>query len=62
MLAENVEQGKSIWELYENMPEYDSSNTQRALVSSGVSFPEMDTNLMKRYFNYMIEIGFLSAP
>ncbi|WP_434751038.1 hypothetical protein [Paenibacillus amylolyticus] len=57
MLAEKVEQDKSIWELYENMPKYDSSNTQHALDSLGIYFPEINTDLMKRYFNYMKNVG-----
>lgn len=59
MLAENVEQDKSIWELYENMPKYDSSHTQNALASLGIHFPEINTSLMKLYFNFMKNVGYL---
>jgi hypothetical protein len=48
-----------LWELYENMPKYDSSNTQNALGPLRIHFPEINTSLMKRYFNYMKNVGYL---
>ncbi len=62
MLTEKIEQEKSIWELYENMPAYDSSNTRNALATTGMTCPDMDTELLRRYFSYMTRIGFLDQP
>jgi len=62
LLTENVEQGKTVWELYENMPVFDSSNTQNALFGTGIACPDMDKGLLTRYFAYMTGSGFLEKP
>ncbi|KAJ5738139.1 hypothetical protein N7493_001294 [Penicillium malachiteum] len=55
MLAEKVDCGLTRWELYENMPLYDTTNTMRALKSypGGLKFPVLDSALMKRYLDYL---------
>ncbi|RHZ68739.1 hypothetical protein CDV55_107446 [Aspergillus turcosus] len=49
MLAEKVHKGLSRWELYENMPTYDDTNTRRALATypGGLQCPLFDCALMK---------------
>ncbi|MEK5495729.1 non-ribosomal peptide synthetase family protein [Bacillus sp. FSL M8-0077] len=59
MLTEKVEQDKTVWELYENMAHFDSTNTQTVLQAHGMTYPPMDDHLIKRYFKYMEDIGFL---
>jgi amino acid adenylation domain-containing protein/thioester reductase-like protein len=55
MLAEKVHNGLSRWELYENMPAYDATNTMRALATcpGGLKFRVLDSALMKKYLNYL---------
>ncbi|GBF75729.1 hypothetical protein PA598K_04157 [Paenibacillus sp. 598K] len=62
MLTEQVEEGKTVWELYENMPVYDSSSTQNALADTGIVCPDMNTELLERYFTFMTGSGFLDQP
>ncbi|WP_434421608.1 amino acid adenylation domain-containing protein [Nannocystis pusilla] len=45
------------WELYEDMPQYDTSNTNEALAGSGVRFVAMDRALIARYLRYWIASG-----
>ena len=45
------------WELYEDMPTYDTSNTNAALAGSGVRFAAMDRTLIARYLRYWIATG-----
>jgi amino acid adenylation domain-containing protein/thioester reductase-like protein len=56
MLAEKVHQGLTRWELYENMPTYDNTNTMRALENypGGLECPVFDCELMKKYVNYLV--------
>ncbi|SFM31013.1 amino acid adenylation domain-containing protein/thioester reductase domain-containing protein [Gracilibacillus orientalis] len=61
LLTEPLYKDKTAWELYENMPKYDSSNTQVALAESGLKCPEMNHSLLHIYFDYMIKIGFIPA-
>lgn len=55
MLAEKVHQGLTRWELYENMPLYETSNTNRALKSypGELQFPILDGELMQKYLSYL---------
>lgn len=55
MLAEKVHQGLTRWELYENMPIYEASNTNKALESypGGLEFPILDSRLMQQYLTYL---------
>lgn len=55
MLAEKAHDGRTRWELYENMPIYDTSNTMAALKSypGGLAFPALDKELMGRYLRYL---------
>ncbi|KAJ5303852.1 uncharacterized protein N7443_003512 [Penicillium atrosanguineum] len=56
MLAEKVHEGLTRWELYENMPLYDTTNTARALQSlpRGLKFPLFDRELMLKYYTYLL--------
>lgn len=56
MLAERAHQGLTRWELYENMPLYDTANTALALRTfpGGLSFPELDRGLMAKYLTYLL--------
>lgn len=47
------------WELYEDMPSYDASNTRRALAGSGIRFSPMDRALVARYLRHWINTGAL---
>ncbi|CAG7980635.1 unnamed protein product [Penicillium salamii] len=55
MLAEKVHEGLSRWELYENMPTYDKTNTMRALrlYPGGLDCRSFDCDLMKGYVSYL---------
>ncbi|KAL4956619.1 hypothetical protein BDW69DRAFT_192267 [Aspergillus filifer] len=61
MLAEKVRDGLSRWELYEDMPTYDTTNTERAVMiasyrdrdAARLPFPVIDATLMKRYLEYL---------
>lgn len=55
MLAEKVQEGKTRWELYENMPLYLNSNTMQALTDfpGGLEFPVLERDLMQRYVRYL---------
>ncbi|KAF7179598.1 hypothetical protein CNMCM7691_008646 [Aspergillus felis] len=55
MLAEKVHKGLSRWELYENMPTYDDTNTRRALATYpwGLQCPPFDCALMEKYVGYL---------
>ncbi|KAJ6099798.1 hypothetical protein N7467_001333 [Penicillium canescens] len=55
MLAEKVQQGLTRWELYENMPVYQTTNTMKALESypGGLEFVPLDMCMMKRYMDYL---------
>ncbi|KAJ6107171.1 hypothetical protein N7523_008494 [Penicillium sp. IBT 18751x] len=58
MLAEKVHEGLTRWELYENMPLYDTTNTARALQSfpGGLEFPQFDGELMLKYYTYLLSV------
>ncbi|MDQ0208337.1 amino acid adenylation domain-containing protein [Alkalicoccobacillus murimartini] len=62
LLSEELYKGKTAFELYENMPSYNSINTIKALSESGMTLPVMDKKLLITYFNYMKKIGFISSP
>ncbi|KAF7587662.1 hypothetical protein BBP40_006892 [Aspergillus hancockii] len=55
MLTEVVYQGLTRWELYENMPVYDTTNMMQALKSypGGLEFPMLDAKLMQKYISYL---------
>ncbi|RJE23178.1 NAD dependent epimerase/dehydratase family [Aspergillus sclerotialis] len=55
MLAEKVQDGLTRWELYENMPLYQTTNTNKALADypGGLDFPVLGPALMQRYQNYL---------
>lgn len=62
LLSEELYKGKTAFELYENMPSYNSNNVEKALSESRLSFPVMDKKLLLTYHHYMKKIGFISAP
>ncbi|CAI7659104.1 unnamed protein product [Penicillium bialowiezense] len=51
MLTERAHGAMTRWELYENMPLYDTTNTARALESypGGLQFPVLDRSLMEKF-------------
>lgn len=55
MLAEQVQDGRTRWELYENMPLYDTTNTVKALEDypGGLEFPVLGASLMKKYLDFL---------
>ncbi|KAK5797452.1 hypothetical protein VI817_003743 [Penicillium citrinum] len=55
MLSERAYQGLTRWELYENMPVYDSTNTARVMREMGISldFPVLDERLMGKYLAFL---------
>ncbi|KAM4065659.1 AMP-binding enzyme [Hirsutella rhossiliensis] len=55
MLAEKVQDGRTRWELYENMPVYETTNTDEALESypGGLKFPVLGVSLMKKYLDFL---------
>lgn len=55
MLAEKVQNGLTRWELYENMPIYETTNTMNALAEypEGLEFPILGDDLMKKYLDYL---------
>lgn len=59
MLAERAQGALTRWELYENMPQYDTTNTAQALESypGGLQFPELDETLMGKYLGYLLAAG-----
>jgi amino acid adenylation domain-containing protein/thioester reductase-like protein len=61
MLAEAVYQHKTRWEVYENMPAYDASNTLAALAAAGqpLVFTPMDIHLLTRHLKYWQACGAL---
>jgi hypothetical protein len=56
MLAEKVHEGLTRWEMYENMPAYDNTNTMRGVASypGGLECPPFDCERMKRYVEYLL--------
>ncbi|MDG0803092.1 non-ribosomal peptide synthetase [Pectobacterium polaris] len=61
MLSEVVYQNQTRWEVYENMPAYDASNTQTALTSanSQLKFTPMDKHQLLLHLNFWQKNGFL---
>ncbi|OGM45784.1 hypothetical protein ABOM_005473 [Aspergillus bombycis] len=55
MLAEKVQAGLTRWELYENMPQYQTKNLMRALQDypGGLEFRPLDSALMEKYVDYL---------
>ncbi|HJP81293.1 MAG TPA: amino acid adenylation domain-containing protein [Candidatus Saccharimonadales bacterium] len=63
LFFEKKYKNRTVWELYENMSAYDSTNTQKALEGSSVACTPLDAALLRKYFDYMIDIGFIpEAP
>ena len=62
LLSEEIYKGKTSFELYENMPSYSTTNTEKALSETELTFPMMDKKLLFTYFNYMKKIGFIPSP
>ncbi|KJZ74000.1 hypothetical protein HIM_06668 [Hirsutella minnesotensis 3608] len=55
MLSEKVQDGLTRWELYANMPTYDTSNTARALADypGGLQMPVLGVPLMRKYLSFL---------
>lgn len=63
MLSEKVYQQLTRWQVYENMPAYDSSHTQSALsaANSQLKFSPMNKQLLMRYIHVWQQQGYLPA-
>jgi hypothetical protein len=59
MLTEQVHQGLTGWQLYQNTPELDCRNTLEAIADISLSCPSMDTELIGKYLAYFLHSGFL---
>lgn len=61
MLSEPVYQNQTRWEVYENMPAYDASNTQAALsaAKSLLQFTVMDKKQLSQHLTFWQKKGFL---
>lgn len=61
MLSETVYQQQTRWEVYENMPAYDASNTQAALTAakSQLKFTPMDKNQLLLHLDFWQKNGLL---
>lgn len=61
MLAETVYQKQTRWQVYENMPEYDTSNTMTALLAanSPLKFTPMNKTQLRLHLNFLQQGGFL---
>lgn len=55
MLTERVWKGRSRWELYEDMPVYDTSNTTRVLSTAAkdLVMPPLTPELLRRYIDFL---------
>jgi len=60
MLTEQVYQGLTAWQLYQNTPELNCSNTLDAIADISIKCPSMDTELIGKYLDYFQRSGFLS--
>ncbi|CAI2415503.1 Linear gramicidin synthase subunit D [Serratia fonticola] len=61
MLSETVYQKQTRWEVYENMPAYDASNTQAALAAANchLKFTPMDKHLLLLHLDFWRRNGLL---
>ncbi|WP_323073575.1 hypothetical protein [Mycetohabitans endofungorum] len=58
MLAEPVYGHLTRWEVYERMPTYDMSNTERAIAATGgIQFPYLDQTLLQKYLDFWKHLG-----
>jgi len=55
MLMEKVHDGRTRWELYENMPVYETNNTFKALATCPrpMEFPVLGLSLMRKYVAFL---------
>ncbi|KNG88357.1 putative NRPS-like enzyme [Aspergillus nomiae NRRL 13137] len=55
MLAERVHDGMTRWELYANMPVYQTTNTDRMMANypGGLKFPALDASLLGKYIAHL---------
>ncbi|KAF7509614.1 hypothetical protein GJ744_007652 [Endocarpon pusillum] len=56
MLSEKTASGRTRWEMHDRMPEFDTTNTKRAIAAAGhnIEYPIIDLKLMKLYMSQMI--------
>ncbi|WP_425320527.1 thioester reductase domain-containing protein [Pantoea coffeiphila] len=58
MLSEVVYQDLTVWEVFRNIPRYDTTQTQSALAeAAGPDYTPTSALMLKRYLNYMQRIG-----
>ncbi|MEH2216963.1 MAG: amino acid adenylation domain-containing protein [Nostoc sp.] len=60
MLTEQVHQGLTAWQLYQNTPDLDCRNTLEAIADISLSCPSMDTELLSKYLAYFLSNRFLN--
>lgn len=58
MLTEQVYQGLTAWQLYQNTPDLDCRNMLKAITDSSICCPSMDTELLSKYLAYFLDDGF----
>lgn len=46
------------WEVYENMPIYDTANVKKAL-GKDLTSPTLDEKTLHKYLNYWLNSGFI---
>ncbi|BCL38241.1 non-ribosomal peptide synthetase [Nostoc sp. MS1] len=60
MLTEQVHEGLTAWQLYQNTPDFDCRNTLEAIADQPIKFSSMNTKLMNNYLAYFQRSGFLN--
>lgn len=58
MLKEPVYNSMTRWEVYENMPIYETANVKRAL-GNHLNSPTLDEKILHKYLSYWLESGFI---
>lgn len=58
MLKEPVYNSMTRWEVYENMPIYDTANVKKAL-GKDLTSPTLDEKTLHKYLNYWLDSGFI---
>ncbi|MCW2254742.1 hypothetical protein M2263_000833 [Providencia alcalifaciens] len=58
MLSEVVYEDLTVWEVFRNIPRYDASETQAALIEvEGPEYTSTNTALLSRYLDHMKNIS-----
>lgn len=60
MLSEIVYEDLTVWEVFRNIPRYDASETQAALIEAGgPEYTPTNSALLSRYLDYMKKVSLL---